>query len=45
MKNNKYHVGTVPKSIRITVETVQNRYSLTHIYITAHFPVLVRGLK
>ena len=42
----KYHtVGTIPKSNIKNSRTSQNRYPLTHKYMTAHCPCLVQSLQ
>ena len=46
MKNKQHHtVGTVTKSNRKIVERGKKLISLTHQYMTGHFPGLVQALQ
>ena len=45
MKNNKYHVGTIPKSKSKIVETsTKSMIPVSHKDMTSHCPVLVQWL-
>jgi hypothetical protein len=42
---NSLYVGTISKSNRSWKQIVANSIHLTHIYMTARFPVLVQALQ